>query len=78
MIYEIGNSVPGLGQAQKCGGVKQVNMFYIIVALAFLIYFRLRKYCLNNSTMKREKEKQQVMEFLLTPLTTFWSRTGKQ
>ena len=78
MIYDVGNSVPGLGQAQKCGGVKPVNMFYIIVALAFLIYFRLRKYFLNNSTMKREKEKQQVMEFLLTPLNTFWSRTWKQ
>jgi hypothetical protein len=23
--YEIGNTGPGLGRAQKCGGVKQVN-----------------------------------------------------
>jgi len=25
MTYGIGNSGPGLGQAQKCGGIKPVN-----------------------------------------------------
>ena len=25
MTFDLGNSGPGLGQAQKCGGVKQVN-----------------------------------------------------
>ena len=57
MIYDVGNPGPGLGQAQQCGGVKPVNRFYIIVALAFLIYFGLRKYSLNNSTMKKGKRK---------------------
>ena len=34
MTYEVGDSVPDLGQAQQCGGVKPVNGIPIYVALS--------------------------------------------